>query len=577
MAPTNFFSPNFAEKLRIRDAGLLPYPEKFIPEYIFGETCEHKNLYDYRDENLILLSEDVTIYSEKQEEILKIPMYGRPTEGSCSCVLKPDTHEHLLHNISTSKSGRFLSYSFLISVILAFVNGKALNNSFDTRLRSLKSIGMQCSLNIKTFTRAVIGFASNIKFLKTDWMCEFCGAGGDTPRYLVCDGKQVGPTKKRVKHLKELGVCNSDQCILQRGSHSRDRIFLARQDERDLVKSFLKKETTLPMLSNLVSDNGHLVRNLLIRVHNSFGEIPVPYEKFIKDLCKGTGVNGLLQCTNNLPLQYLSEFCAEELDLRSPEQSQKVLLLQKELPVLWDFLIQILKIDVTSRWLPRDLASILREMLTIRESIFDLAPHRNSTQYVDWPDRSKEHPTMHYPNWPIFRYLSNYNIRNTRSVSDCTKHYGSSADFTGIFSAGCCCSLNITHGFELLCDKEGPHNLFRLLQTRDLDFSKLEGVVYDNACNFDDYLLNREPRDFPYLRTLVDGAHWENHKGCSQGYNSKNYRNTLPRNWNTQGREQVHSLLEQVSSSFRQTNYFSFMTLLRVFFGLTNLKNKKLI
>ena len=47
---------------------------------------------------------------------------------------------------------------------------------------------------------------------------------------------------------------------------------------------------------------------------------------------------------------------------------------------------------------------------------------------------------------------------------------------------------------------------------RDLDTSLLKGVIYDNACNFNSYLLEREPREWQYLRCLVDGAHYRGHK-----------------------------------------------------------------
>jgi hypothetical protein len=33
--------------------------------------------------------------------------------------------------------------------------------------------------------------------------------------------------------------------------------------------------------------------------------------------------------------------------------------------------------------------------------------------------------------------------------------------------------------------------------------------VFDYACGLDQYILNREPREFEYLRLLVDGAHWQ--------------------------------------------------------------------
>ena len=40
----------------------------------------------------------------------------------------------------------------------------------------------------------------------------------------------------------------------------------------------------------------------------------------------------------------------------------------------------------------------------------------------------------------------------------------------------------------------------------------LEGIIFYFACGLDPYLLNREPREFQYLRTLVDGAHWQGQK-----------------------------------------------------------------
>ena len=40
----------------------------------------------------------------------------------------------------------------------------------------------------------------------------------------------------------------------------------------------------------------------------------------------------------------------------------------------------------------------------------------------------------------------------------------------------------------------------------------MEGVLYDFSCGLDPYLLNRDPKDFEYKRTLVDGAHWASQK-----------------------------------------------------------------
>ena len=60
----------------------------------------------------------------------------------------------------------------------------------------------------------------------------------------------------------------------------------------------------------------------------------------------------------------------------------------------------------------------------------------------------------------------------------------------------------------MLC-KESAHNIFRLLMCRDVDLRALQGVIFDKACELDQYMLNREPREFEFLRCLVDGAHWQ--------------------------------------------------------------------
>ena len=71
------------------------------------------------------------------------------------------------------------------------------------------------------------------------------------------------------------------------------------------------------------------------------------------------------------------------------------------------------------------------------------------------------------------------------------------------------CELNITYGYELMLCKESAHNIFRLLMSRDLNLHSLQGVIFDHACGLDQYILNREPSEFEFLRCLVDGAHWQ--------------------------------------------------------------------
>ena len=141
-----------------------------------------------------------------------------------------------------------------------------------------------------------------------------------------------------------------------------------------------------------------------------------------------------------------------------------------------------------------------------------------------------------------------------------------------------------------MIEPESCHNLFRCLQTRNINHRKLKAVCYDNCCNFHSYLLNREARRYENLLCLIDISHFKGHKkvkqgyskspghvGCSSGYNSELYKKNFNPNFNSQGREQFHSLIEKVSTSFNFMSFRGYMTMLKVFTVMRNLKNKGVI
>ena len=86
---------------------------------------------------------------------------------------------------------------------------------------------------------------------------------------------------------------------------------------------------------------------------------------------------------------------------------------------------------------------------------------------------------------------------------------------------------------------------------------------------------------FEYMRTLVDGAHWSTqeqlekpnqtgrggHLGCSNSFNfnfcKKYFKNEV--RINSQGREQLHSIVDASCKSLRQFNYNNYMTFLKFF------------
>ena len=82
-----------------------------------------------------------------------------------------------------------------------------MNATFNSRKTVLSDIGVKSSLSYITFVRACTGYAKIIKFRKEDFLYPSCG---DSPSYIVFDGKKDGPTKRKVEHLQELDKAEDD-------------------------------------------------------------------------------------------------------------------------------------------------------------------------------------------------------------------------------------------------------------------------------------------------------------------------------------------------------------------------------
>ena len=256
--------------------------------------------------------------------------------------------------------------------------------------------------------------------------------------------------------------------------------------------------------------NGRMVYDLIDRISATWDEeMPQEYKRFLGNICKPSSVAGLLQVSSDLSLVYLEAFCQETLDIRSVEESDKLGFMLKELPAFWPMVTNILDIE-GSKYLPVDIRNIVLKLIEIRRFTFINAAERNNDDYKDWLSPDEEHPKQFYPDFPIFRYPKRYTVSGQKDADLCNKDFDEKRDFSyGVFSLGCACDLNITFGYELMLTQESSLNQFRFLMCRDVNMSKLEGVIFVNACGLDAYISNREPREFQYLRCLVDGSHWQ--------------------------------------------------------------------
>ena len=314
--------------------------------------------------------------------------------------------------------------------------------------------------------------------------------------------------------------------------------------------------------------------------------MPPCYKSFLANIARNTSVRGFLQVMSPEPLEYLEEFSKEVLDVRSHANQHQLHVLQTNLPAIWPDLDEMCTLE-NSVFLPREVSTIILRLLKIRKDTFLKATPRTNTDYVAWPNKEEEHPTQAYPNFPIFRFPSRYKVSSVADADLCDKAFPDHNAFSaGIYSIGCACEKNITLGFELMLQNEGPKNLFRILQCRDIDMNTLQGILVDHACLVDPYILNREADMLQWKLLLVDGAHWNGmkklrkpdrtgkngHIGCSDGFNFNLYKANLAAKPNSQGREQIHSLIEKCTESLRLMNYRHFMIFMKVFFAIKNLE-----
>ena len=134
-----------------------------------------------------------------------------------------------------------------------------------------------------------------------------CPDHATTPRFLNTDGKNMGPTKRKVKHIAELDKHPDDEDVLPQSTFFSKRVFLHNIKERHLVVELLAGDIFKQEFCEspeIETENGPLVVNLVRALnHENDYELPAP---FIQNVCKPTSVRGFIQVTCLEPLE-LSE------------------------------------------------------------------------------------------------------------------------------------------------------------------------------------------------------------------------------------------------------------------------------
>ena len=176
--------------------------------------------------------------------------------------------------------GRFCCYTLLLSYLHKWrTSGIAMYAMYRSIVDLAESSGITCDLTYKDIHRSVCGFFSNLTFNVEKAFS--CPTHGTSPKWMVADGKALGPLKRRVNHLQELDIHPEDKTVLEQSTLFKDRIFLASKKERKAVLSLLTGDTTMTQfVANdvLKSENSLLVVNVVIDIQERFPlKMPDPY------------------------------------------------------------------------------------------------------------------------------------------------------------------------------------------------------------------------------------------------------------------------------------------------------------
>jgi hypothetical protein len=219
-----------------RQMHVYDFPESFIPEYSENDACElHGHRYDENDDNLIVDTENCISYSEIGEQVFDTKVMCRRTLGNCNCRQRYDGHPQLLWHLG---KGKFINYSVLVNLHHNFVNGRlSIHAQFESIQDNAESFGVSCSLSYDDLHGASVGFSWNLQFdLKTAFSCPKHGV---KPKWIVADGKNLGPTKRKCKDMAELDSHPDGNQVLEQSTVFKDRVFLPNSIERSTVCSLM--------------------------------------------------------------------------------------------------------------------------------------------------------------------------------------------------------------------------------------------------------------------------------------------------------------------------------------------------
>ena len=131
---------------------------------------------------------------------------------------------------------------------------------------------------------------------------EVCPDCTLSTKYLVFDGKFVGPNKHAIDHLDEEDHEDNDgmeghEDTLTQSTLFKNRVFIACKEERSKVLQLVSGEIEMKdfISAEMTSRNGALLQELVEYLADSFVNLPEEYSNFLKNISKAYAVSSLIQ------------------------------------------------------------------------------------------------------------------------------------------------------------------------------------------------------------------------------------------------------------------------------------------
>lgn len=281
--------------------------------------------------------------------------------------------------------------------------------------------------------------------------------------------------------------------------------------------------------------------------------------KLLEALASTYSVMGVIQISFHERLQTLLSYYGNGEDsllgdsYKKFEDEKKTIMF--EAPLIYNVLEQH-----TNKWndyLPQAIVFLLQCIMRLQRQYSDDLPAPSHYRSLEGEEDDDYYSTgMYYPGMPLRRTIpSNLKDISASSYSACNKHYpGSNGATPGIFKIFCLdCQRQV--GFHVQKWSESCRTPFEIIRSRWLFAPSL--ICYDNACNFSNYALAREPEWFGSSKFIIDYLHSKGHVRCSPAHSPYVHDNLL-RSLNTQQCEQSNS---RHSQAFRTQTYFMTQTM----------------